>query len=287
MTNPTSGADVSDSAGWFPQIFMAEGVAVDVTLKNAAGSTIRTELNVTSLGAGSSTFTRDFGNSRARIAGSGGVVRYEAGDAAGDDVGGQVVLGGYNGTQADTISLDGAAVDTTGTFTENGKSLPGVVYGTGAVTAASQMIIPLSNAPSGVRAWDLDLIDLAAGGNVSVQISIDNGSTYISATNYNYTYQFITGGAASFAGTTGAASAIITETPASLDDFTLRVVTVPSGTGRTRWYGIGGTSNGLRAPIITSGAYAADVARATHLRIFPSAGTITGKWRLIPIRGIA
>lgn len=295
MTNPSSGADVSDAGGWFPQIFATEGALFDITLKTSAGVTVQSYEDVAAMGDGGADIERDFGNARLLITGSGGKVRFEVGDPTGDDTGGKAVISGWNSTQADTIELDGAAVSTTGTLdtgstlTEDGKSLYGVVYDTGTVSAASEMIIPLANVPSGTTAWDIDIVGLTGTAtNYILRVSTDNGSTYLSAANYAHCV---------FNGQTNLDSEAAAQTSSILlignaNSPTLgarfRIVT-SNTTGRTYWWGNGvatPVSGLVLTPYLTSGTYASDIARVTHIRIAPDAGTITGRWRVIPLRGL-
>lgn len=276
MTNPTSGPDVSDAAGRFPQIFLAEGGLYDITLKTSGGVTVTTYLNVTSLGPSTSTFTRDFGNSRARIAGSGGVVSYEAGDPTGDDVGGQLRIGGYNGTQADTLSLDGAAVNTTGILKENSKKLYGVVAASGSVSAAANIIINLPTTISGVMLYDVDLFSIkcSASPTLTVNFSYDNGATYDTTSAYA-----TNGGGLATAGTLIATLGTgngyfhsrlrFQQNDAGGNGATLAGYTVP-GSAAMAFVGI--TRPGNATPV-------------THIKITPSSGTITGNWRVVPLRG--
>lgn len=290
MTNPTSGADVSDSAGWFPQIFLAEGALFDITLKDALGNTIRTELNVASLGSGTATFTRDFGNSRLRIAGSGGVVRVEAGDPTGDDVGGQLTLGGYLGTPADVVTLDGTSVNATGTFTENGKSLEGVVGATGSFSAAASAIIPLTQIPTGTRVWDVvvyDLVTSASPVDIRMSLSFDNGATYSASAEHRsraFTLNSTPGLTYTYATTTGYCT-VAPGWGGSGGSIRLHLTT-PVTTGVTYYQGDAhdpGVSIG--SPTITGGGLYTNLGPATHIKFLPASGTFTGKWRLVPLRG--
>lgn len=294
MTNPTTAPDTSDAGGWFPQVFMAEGSLVDITMKTSGGSTLKQWESVAALGDGSSAIERDFGTARLRIDADGSTVRFEGGPAEGDDVGGAVSVGGYGGSQADTLELDAAEASTTGDFdvggtlTENGQDLGGVVVGTGTVSAASQIIVPLTVSPSGVRAWEVDIAGLVTGGDLRMQISVDGGATYLSAASYYGHYTYLSGGAAAIGSTSAASQMNVMAGPAiSGSALGLRVISPASGTGRTCWSGVGTYNTGGNVgPVTTAGAYNVDVAAATHIRLYPSAGTITGKWRCVALRGL-
>lgn len=276
MTNPTSGSDISDAAGRFPQIFLTEGGLYDITLKTSGGSTVTTYLNVTALGPSTSTFTRDFGTSRARIAGSGGVTSYEAGDATGDDVGGQARIGGYNGTQADTISLDGASVNTTGILKENSKKLYGVVTASGSVTAAASMIISLTNTITGVMLYDVDIFSLkcSASPNLTVNFSYDNGATYDVTSNYG-----TNGGGLTTSGT------LIATVPTTNGYFHSRLRLQQNDAGSNGATLAGYTAPGGAAMAFVNITRSGNVTPVTHIKITASTGTITGNWRVIPLRG--
>lgn len=284
MSNPTSLADLSGADGYFPQIFASEGALFDITLKDANGVTMETWLGVPGLGSGSAVIFRDFGSSRMQIADSGGVVRVEGGPAVGDDIGGQITIGGWQGSQADEVVLDGANTRTTGPLatggiiTENSKSLAGVVEATGIVTGATEAIIALPVVPAGVTTWDLDLRGISVTSTLKMQISIDNGATWLSASNYSTSY--------SVGGTTttgGGTEAILFDTtgfgPA---DFCLRFLTNATA-GLSRWFGYGQTFT-LPRCIQTAGLYTASIARVTHIRLFPASGTISLAYRTVPAR---
>lgn len=272
MTNPTSGGDVADAGGWFPQIFTEEA-RFDITLKDADGVTVQTWEDVSGLGEGTSAFSRDFGNSRAQITGSGGVVRFEGGPPEGDDTGGQVEIGGWDDTQAETMVLDAAAIDTTGKLKENSKKLSGVVVGSASFSAAANVDIALTNDPSGVEAYDIDLVNVIASTGVTsiaVTFSYDNGATYASA-NYD--------DGSSITLFTSGGNLITTNGPLSAR---IRMNTSASMQYQTIFGScVGGSTNNH----VSGGGYHQATARVTNVRFTPNTGTLTGKYRVVPLRG--
>lgn len=141
MTNPTSSADVSDAAGWFPQVFTAEGVFLDITLKDSDGATVKTYVDVPSLGSESNTFSRDFTTSRIRIRDVGGVVYIEAGNAAGDDLGGSMRLSGWAATPLDTLTIDAGATTLTGPVESPSLTIDGEAAATQAFAIAAAVAL--------------------------------------------------------------------------------------------------------------------------------------------------
>lgn len=290
----------ADAAGWFPLIYSPSGQKFDVAILTsiaAGGAVVHSFLNQESVGSDTGALTRDFTTSRARIAAStGGVTSFEAGDPTGDDVGGKVRVGGYSDSQADTISLDGAATNTTGTLTVRSKKLLGLVE-TPAVTftAASTVDIPLTNTPTGVLAWEVDLWDFltSATANLYARFSYDGGGTFKAGAT-DYYGHFIQLSAAS-----SAATADLTEAQMELCSNLvgsaarpgfgkIRIIT-PNGAGavstRLSSQLFGQTQTPVLASVMASGFGIGSYGRATHLRLLASSGTITGKYRVTPLYG--
>lgn len=280
---------IADSNGVFAQIFGVEGLSVDLVLKTSGDVTLYTQDDVVFVGANSGVITRDFTNSRLRMAGSGGIISIEAGDPTGDDVGGALRLGGYLGTQADTLSLDAAQTNTTGRFKENSKKLPAVVY-TEATTFSAVAIldIPLPNDPVGARAWEVDIWDFSAttSANLRHRFSYDGGATYAAgATDYAYQFSFVSGSETLAEDNSdpyinlGSFPDGASNRPAR---FSYRVITPRSGNDSTTLEGVvwGMTYNGRLHGFGPTSAGPAD-----HLRILPAAGTISGKYLVRPLRG--
>jgi hypothetical protein len=292
MTTPHSNPITAVTGGWFPLIFAPSGQQYDIDLETSGGVVIRSFLNQEALGSDSGAWERDFTLSRARIAGLAGVTSFEGGPPTGDNIGGNVRLGGWNDTQADDLELDGAIVRTTSdVFTVNGKKLIGVVQvGATPFTTSSAVDIALSNTPSGIRAWRILVWDYLQSTNASLygRLSYDSGATYKSGAS-DYYGGYVQNGS----GTATAAAAQMdfcsningsAARPGVLD---ILVVTPNSGTAATRVIcranGILNTGNLAQAESVSLGEGA--FGRATNLRLLPSAGTITGVYQVIGLRG--
>lgn len=297
MTNPTTGSDVSDAGGWFPQVYAAEGLLVDILLKNSSGTTVQSYTSVSFLGADTGEFSRTMADgTRVKFRGSAGVVYLEFGDPSPDNIGGTAIIGGWAGTQADLITVNAALFNTTGPIKENSKKLIGTVYTEATTfTGVANIDIPLTASPTGVLAWDIDIWDYTQNTdlkNIYGRLSYDGGATYRSgASDYYGQYSYTSAGSQTISnditaaqmefGTNFRGSAAIPGVGR------IRIITPASGTAPTRvttrfdgissapslqtalgnWYGVGSYGN------------------ATHLRILPAGGLITGKYRVTPLRG--
>lgn len=297
MTNPTSGEDVSDAGGWFPQIFAAEGTVVDITLKDSSGNIVSTEVDVTFLGADDTgELSRVMADdTRFKVRGSGGVVYMEFGDPDPDNIGGTAVIGGWAGTQADLITVNAALFNVVGRIKENGKKINGTVYTEGSFTTASTVDIALPQDPTGSRAWSLEVFDLAqsVSANLRGRLSYDGAVSFKSgASDYDLgrvisgTNGITTGGgAAAFMEFT-----INSSTPANKPAWMrVELITPNSGNDATV---LRSTANAYdntgtpKADVFNATNFGlGNFGRATHLRIFPASGTITGKYRLTALRG--
>lgn len=292
LTVPLVNPVVADANGWLPQIFASEGAAFDFL--PSAGWDFDAE-SVVALGGSDSDLVRDFGGSRFQVYNTAGVVQIEGGDATGDDTGGQIRIGGWNGTQADEIELDGT-INTTGPFTEDGKKLRDVVYTAGGTSSgAATIIVALPNDPTGCRVHEIDIIDLAgtgAGGNITLTVSTDNGATYV-ASGYYSTYSRTIRASSSQGGSSGAASALIGISGGGLDWGSVIEMKVkhPNGTANSRaqifglYYGddLGNASNEAPLQRFNVGATAV-TSRVTHVKItFPA--TVSCTYRVRPQRG--
>lgn len=296
MSNPTTGADKADSAGYFPQIYSADGVLFDILEKNASGVTIATYLSVLSLGSSTSDLYRDFTNSRFQARGAGGIVYLEGGDPIGDDVGGKLTLGGWAGTQADEIDINAVLVNVIGRLKEGGLKLPGIVQTPATTfTGAANVVIPLTNSPTGERAWDIDIIDFVLSGTavvLSLRFSYDGGVTFSTATNYGSSSMMSSNAALTSTASSAATSALIATdiyTPANTPGaVSLRVVTPDTGANGTVATGAASTwrSATTKAADTRFSAWDQTGGRATHVQILPSTGTLSGVYRVVPLRGL-
>lgn len=296
LTNPV----VASSSGILPQVFAAEGTVVDLQWLTSADVAIpgRSYEDVTFVGADTGDLTRTVtGNARWKITGSGGTVREEVGDPSPDSTGGTIVRGGWGGTQGDTQTADFALDDSTGYRKERGKRLTGVVE-TAATTfsAVGSVDIELPEFPPDVRAYLVEIFDYSQTNNatLSIRASYDGGGTYKSGASdyvgYYETYD-TTGAAFSATGLTTAAQMQInsnflgaTDQPARIS---IEVLTVESGTTDThiRHRTEGVLNTGAFSQTRGFGYAQGSYGRMTTLRLIVSAGTMTGKYRVVPLRG--
>lgn len=294
MSNPTTGSDKADSAGRFPQIFAQPNTLFDILEKDAGGSTIAAYLSVSSLGTVTGSLVLDFTTSRGQIRGTGGVTYFEFGDASGDDVGGTGVIGGWNGTQADLITVNAAIFNITGRIKENSFKIPGVVRQEAvAFTGVGFVVIPLTNDPVGVRLFDVDVLDLifSTTATLTVTFSFDDGSTYAAA-GYRWAISVSyastnapTGSGSDTAGHISDALGAVAAVPALLR---MCVTTPNSGNNGTIAQGqLAGFSNGGSAFETTTFTVIgpASLSRASHMKLIVSAGTFAGVARVAPQRG--
>ena len=116
----------SDANGYFPQFFIAAQSVVDLQVRatTSLSSTLLWQAtDIDSLGAeDAAVLIRDFGsNGRFQVRGAGSKVHIEVGDPDGDDIGGIGRIGGWNGTQAEEMTLD--AADTSPSQSPSGLGL--------------------------------------------------------------------------------------------------------------------------------------------------------------------
>lgn len=311
LSTPSSNPVTADSYGWFPQVFAAEATQCDVVLKDSSGNTIKSYEDVTFVGADSADLTRTLTDlTRFKVRGSGGVVYLDAGNPSPTNTGGTLVIEGWAGSSADSITLKATSTSVTGTLavtgrlTEGGKKLQGTVQ-TEVTTfsAVSSVDITLTNSPSGVRAWQVDIIDLvtSSSGTVSLQVSYDSSTFKSGATDYAYSVTSLTAATAAGASANTATAINVISNPNLIAGqggtgggvpsgrITLDIVGPNSGTGATlvrgeaQGGGVGG-SNPLTFWRCV-GAGLGDYGRPTTIRLAISAGTFTGKYRVVSLRG--
>lgn len=240
------------------------------------------------------------GNGRFKVTGSAGAVMIQVGDPSPDNTGGTLTIEGWAGTQGDALTLDFATVNTTGFFTENSKKIDGVVHTEGTFSAVSQVDIELTQSPPGVRAWELILFDMqeSAPAQISARFSYDSGSSYKSgASDYKYAARQSTynGGTETVTVSTSAGATAIPVAVAFASQtnrsglLNLFILTPNSGSDHTIMRATGATSdagaNTRSATFDVVGEGVGGYGRATHIRLFPTSGTMTGKYRLRPLRG--
>jgi hypothetical protein len=299
LTNPV----VANSSGFTPVIFAAEATSVDVTYLTAADATVtgRTYTAIPFLGSDTGTFTRTLpGGTRFKITDGGGIVLMQVGDASPDNVGGQLTIEGWAGTQGDTLTLDFATTNTTGVITENSKKLLGIVNTNATTfTAVSSVDIPLTQNPSGVLCHEVEVFNLIASTTsvLGIQFSYDGGGTYKSgASDYAYAYQYKNLGDPNLYPTYSEDDAHTQILCNTSTDFTvkpawltLRILTVASGSNPTAVKGelmcLQGGGTGKPNLNLIRGYGLGGYGKATHMRLLASTGTITGQYRVAAMRG--
>lgn len=291
MSNPTTGADKSDASGRFPQIFAATGSLFDILQKDAGGVTLKSYVSVPSQGVSTATLGLDFTSSRMQFRGSGGTSYVEFGDATGDDVGGTGVIEGWNGTQADSITLNGASVNVAGRLKENTYKIPGVIrQENGAFTGVASVAIPLTNEPAGVRLFEVDILDLtlSAAAVLSITFSFDGGSTYTAA-NYAWAINGSYLTTASLKGSAADTSGFVADAFASGGNAMIRMSIATPTAAAVRTLAMGQWAGNLNTLGFAAGVFSVYVptsGRATHMKLAAASGTISGVYRVVPLRGL-
>lgn len=298
----------ADANGRFPQIFAEEGAVFDIIEKDGDGNTLATYVDVSTLGDDTGTFTRTMPDgTRLKFTGSGGRVLMQVGDADPDAGGGTITFEGWAGTQGDEALFDFALVNmgtSAGALKENSKKLPSVVQTDATTfTTAATIDIPLTNSPAGVTAWDVDIFDMitsTTGVNVnwSATFSYDGGATYKTGAGDYFQVGMVFAGGVVLANPVGSAAAGASMYVAATTVISAATKVHMSLHARTPDSGAAYSSletrtasfyrdTGVNYPAIqlSTGFGAGGYGRATHVRLTPSAGTATGKYRVMPQRG--
>lgn len=303
LSNPV----VSDSSGYFAQIFAPEGDTFDVTLKTAAGATIKTYEDVPALGADPGTFARDYGTGgRFSVTGSAGTITFAAGPASPDDTGGDLELTGYAGTQLDTLRLysndvtvppstlhdeSGSDLTLAGEILQDGgKRSPEIIWGESTFSGASSLDLAI---PADYDVFEVELTELvvSAGGAINARLAYDATPTYKSASgDYVWTYTEAAAGTVTGSYDTGAGTyvklAAITTGSNYKGSILARIITSSTANVATQ---IAGTGHTLATGVTTTtftGFGLHSYGRATYIRFLPLSGTITGRYRTKAIRGL-
>lgn len=300
LTTPLTNPIVAASDGYLPQFFAIEGTTVDGAFLTAADVEITGQAFVDAVFVGQNTGTieRDFTNSRLKMSGAAGEVNFEAGDPSPDNVGGTLRLGGWAGTQGDALELDFAAINTTGTLTENSKKLIGIVHTPATVVAAASTInIALPNTPTGTRRYTIELYDIvlsSSGRNITCKFSYDNAATFkAGAADYKGTLvTFKTAAVTPSLGADATGIQLCTDlaTPTDRAAFaTLDIITVNSGSGQTilrcELEGFDSAGTPLSQFFRTTGFGIGGYGRATHIQLAASLGTIALAYVVKTLRG--
>lgn len=299
---------IANSAGWpssngtTPTLIFAAAGSYDVLFLDASNNVLATFEDVPTFGEEDGELSRTVsGNGRFLFTGAAGAVMLQVGDPSPDNSGGTFTVEGWVGTQLDTLTLDAAATALTGDLTiKGGKKLLGhVATAATPFTTAGTVDIELVNAPTGVRAWRIDLFDLTTtetgGDALLARLSYDGGSTYKSgASDYGYVNSLTIGASTTLGGSTGTTHIAIasgfetgTNRPAHLE---MVVITPTSGNNATTVETMGFYTDpgAATAPAQSrsSGWGLGSYGRATHIRIIaPVDSTITGSYRVTPLYG--
>jgi len=288
LANPLT----ADANGVFPQFFLA-AETFDVVVKTAGGVTLYSSDDLPGVGDSSGVIERDFINSRFKLSGTGGVINLEARPASGDDIGGSFRFGGSDGTQADAIEIDAAAVTVTGALSVAGAlDITGAVtfpssreigcwkLATGVVAAgASELIVPLTGA---YRRYRLSLIDIIPSTSTHIRstMSVDGGATYKTGSDYLQYYSDLV----AMTHTSTGASTIFSLSIGNLATTaakanTIEVSIITPASGDTWDTGIRSEPRQGAAAYITWGALVG-YGRVSHIKVYPNAGTFALKWAL-------
>lgn len=238
------------------------------------------------------------GNGRFAVTGSAGAVKIQAGDPDPDDIGGTLTFSGWEDTQADLFTFNATLVNVVGAFKVNSKKVE-VVYTEGtAFTAVASVDVALPNVPAGVRGWRIIFYDLILSVSLSLQINLsyDGGATYkTGATDYGRANLYAEGATPTSVTVPAAGGTLVVgdgsnTTPTDRPGlFELTVFTPDSGSAATTLQGIATLhdSAGTPAPTVIhfAGYGLGGYGRCTHVRLLGSGGTITGKYRVVPLYG--
>lgn len=307
MATPLTNPVVADANGFLPVIFAAQGTYDLQYLDASSAELAGQEYNdwPTVGGSTANTIGADLSGARVRIDG-GDIgdgttgVRINAGDPDPDVVGGNLRLGGWDGTQADKIWIDGAVVNVAEpkSFEEDGKRLSTLLQtAASSFTASASVAVPLTNDPVGTRCFRITFFDLVFSSAVAViwlRLAYDGVPTLLSgASDYAYGVVNNTGGGLVEQTSAGASQIRIGPTSSSAAAHPLgidcTVLTPNAAPGDTlvwgRLLGFGLNTGGVLGNYMFEGAGLGAHGRATHIALVPSTGTVSGKYRIEQLRG--
>lgn len=302
LTTPASNPLTADSAGYFPQFFIASQSVVDIQVRQT--TTITSTLlwqatDIDSLGAeDASTLVKDYGaNGRFQVRGASGVVRAEFGDPDGDDVGGTAALSGWNGTQGNDLTVDFAQtnvtgdVDITGDLTFDGTAPLNKVIDSGTETASGTVDIAL---PAGYDCYELEIIDIVGSTTItlSARFAFDDVPTFKNG-GTDYAWQYETQVTSTASGGVDAEDNKITlgsvvVSPSNVPNRIL--ATIVSGASRetqiTGEMAIWNATYGKVSTWFGGVTKAKGYGKATYIRLLTDTGTIAFKYVLRGIRSL-
>jgi hypothetical protein len=312
LTVPLTNPVVTNSAGYpsasgSPTLVFGAAENYDIAFLTPGGAELVSFQDAPAYGEGSGDFERTVsGLGRIKITGAAGAVYIQAGSPTPDNVGGDLTLEGQGGTQLDALTIDSLATNLTGNLTvSGGKRLAGIVETAATTfTTASTVDIPLTESPDGVRGFCVDIFDLVTSASIislAARLSYDNGATFKSgAADYgDYAHTYNSGGTAFAISRDDEASHYplngqpISPRANSPVRITIDILTADSGSLDTlishrlvAWENRGG-SPGIPLRHDGGGYGRGGYGRATHIRLFVASGggTLTGKYRVVPLRG--
>lgn len=286
---------VADTNGVFPQIFGAEGDGYYLVLKDADDVLVDEFLAVQTLGQdASSVFLRDFAlNGRLKAYGAGGVVNLEFMPPEGDDVGGAGRIGGAEGTQAETLEVDVAATEFTGTVEATEFIRAGVaepfprLTASGTASAAATLDIPLDGDFEG---WEIRVLYGSSSGTgvLRGRLSFDSASTFKdTAGDYLYEGLFQTNGGASYVAVSTGDYMQLSSAFSSVSECFEATIRVSSKAAkethvRCNFASFDGSSvNESETGQFAGWTNSKDFGKATHIRLYPASGTMTCEYRVV------
>lgn len=295
LTTPASNpVGPSDAEGYFSQFYATSGETFDLQCRrtsSAASELFWEELDVDSTGnEDASTFARDFGaNGRLSAVGSGGSVRLQFGPPTGDDIGGSGIISGQAGTDLDDFTIKAATATVEGNLVVVGniKRNPNT---SGVETASAATDVALDG---DYTAWEIRITNLkfSAAAHLRLLFSFDDDATYkTGATDYLHEGLYQGNAASVNNGVSTAAYMQITAAVAAATatggglDATIRITSQASRETRALCQ-FAHFSPGTNADCL-SGTWAGQTnntgfGKASHVRILPSAGTITFDYAVI------
>jgi hypothetical protein len=302
LSNPvicnSAGYPSTNSGAGSPTLIFAAESTYDVALLDASNNVLASFDDTPSVGSDADVASWDFTASRARVRNSGGVVQWESGSPSPDNTGGYGRAGGWDGTQADEYEIDAALVNVTGVLTEADKHLSSlVIIPVTAFSAVSSVEIPLTQYPAGILGWEIDIWDFSKSVQDSLlaRLSYDGGGTYKSGAS-DYRGQVTEAYATNVTNSddlVGTSIRLATNINSALANapgtIRIQVITPESGNNFTivsgRGMNIGAGPKMLRFMFEAWGQ--GSYGKATHLQILPNSGTITGKYLVRGLRGLA
>lgn len=280
-------------------VYVASGV-YDVAILNAADEVLPTVDDYSPWGSNVGDIDVTVtGNARFKVTGSAGALQIQVGSPSPDDVGGELTIEGYAGTQLDGLTLDAATTNVTGRLQEAGNPVASVVKTAATTfTAAANIDIALPEIVNGIRGYRVDLFDLVKStttGNIRLRLAYDGVPNFKTGAADYHSY-VLYGSAGGVVGGTGAAAAGYAEVGISPELtsgrpgwLAMEILTPESGANptivRTMLHCM---ENGSISPTIMYGTQygLGSYGRATHLRIYADTGdTFTGSYRVAPIYG--